>query len=577
MSKASFSQAFSSIFSGPSFIRLFICFVLLFQWRNAYSQKYPQKYFNSPLSIPLSLAGNFGELRLNHFHYGLDFRTNGKEGYPVLASADGYISRVKVTGYGYGTVVYIDHPNGFTTVYGHLRKLEGPVADFVRKAQYASKRFEFEYYPKPGEFPVKQGDVIGSSGNSGGSSGPHLHFEIRETISEKPLNPLLFSLPVNDRFAPVLESVSAFSFGTTAASNKRKDYPVKQKVIRDTIVINGIGGIGFTGYDKEHEAGSRNGIYEAILMIDQDTIYHSRFDRFSFEEARYINTHLDYKLKKRNGRNIEKTFLAPNNKAPIYLKSKNSGILNLPDTLVHQGKLIFKDAASNQTTYIFPVRMSRRNKVVSAPIAGKLFEFNKTNIHSKDELQVSIPAYTLYENLDFTVKRSSPFKGAYSSVYTISSDDIPLQAAYIMTIKPSNYPEKLKDKLTIVSLDTKGRMKNAGGEWVNDGLMTESKTFGTYAVYLDTIAPFARHVGFKRGARLTHPGTIRVRAYDNLGDVSKYNGYIDGEWKPFEFDAKSDHFTYFFDEKPDGKKHLLTFECEDERGNKTAINVPYIR
>lgn len=546
---------------------------------SAKAQSYPKNYFSSPLTIPLSLAGNYGEIRPNHFHYGLDFRTNNKEGYPVIACADGFISRVKVSPYGYGKVIYIDHPNGYTTVYGHLRELSGPIAAFVKKSQYQNQKFEFEYYPKPTEFPVKKGDLLGLSGNSGSSQGPHLHFEIRHTKSEEPINPLLFGFPVKDVVLPVLESLYSYSLSPDGRSSRKKEYKLKpgSKFLHDTLVIHGKGGVGFTGYDKETATGSKNGIYETVFLIDRDTVYHARIDRFSFDDARYVNSHIDYKTKRSSGRNIEKTFVAPNNNSPVYLKLVNRGLLEFSDTSVHLGRLLLSDISGNTSMYSFYIRGSKKMLVKNEAVSGELYKYSKTNLYSRGNLKVTIPSKVLYEDLDFLVKEAPPIKGTLSPVYAISHPEIPLHKAIIISITLPEVPAILKNKLTIVSIDNKGQMRSLPTEIVDKDLVAETKSFGRYSIVLDTIPPVAKHLGFKTGGKLLNPERLQIRASDNLGDIKAYKGSIDGQWCLFDYDAKSDLFTYQFEEKADGKKHILKFECTDDRGNSTVITVPFIR
>jgi len=181
----------------------------------------PKDYFGKPLDIPLILSGSFGELRSNHFHSGLDIKTQQRTGLPVYAPADGYVSRIKVGHYGYGKALYIKHPNGYSTVYAHLERYAGKIQDYVKKQQYRKESYEIELFPKADLLPVYKGDLIGYSGNTGSSGGPHLHFEIRDA-SSRPMNPMLFGLDVPDTRRPLLNSVMVYPVGDSAHVDQRR-------------------------------------------------------------------------------------------------------------------------------------------------------------------------------------------------------------------------------------------------------------------------------------------------------------------------------------------------------------------
>ncbi|HEU4717789.1 MAG TPA: M23 family metallopeptidase, partial [Bacteroidia bacterium] len=265
-----------------SFFFTAIAFLFAAQLHAGNGNTYPQNYFRNPLDIPIQLAGNFGELRPNHFHTGVDITTHGQEGLPVHAAADGYISRIKITPWGYGKAIYVTHPNGYTTVYGHLSAYNGNIAAYVEKNQYINESFEIELFPSPGELPVKKGDVIAFSGNTGSSGGPHVHFEIRDTKTEDAINPLLFGLPVKDDVAPVAVSLVVCPAEPGAVVNGQNGtYRIPLKASgggyvfanpKDSIVAYGRIGFAIEGYDKESVPKGKNGVYAVRLQMENKTI-----------------------------------------------------------------------------------------------------------------------------------------------------------------------------------------------------------------------------------------------------------------------------------------------------------------
>ncbi|PHK35199.1 peptidase M23, partial [Nostoc linckia z16] len=278
---------------------------------------YPQDYFRSPMDLPVHPSGTFGELRSNHFHAGLDFRTKQKTGFPVFAAADGYISRIKVSTYGYGTVLYIDHPNGYTTVYGHLLKYAPALDAYVRKRQYEKQTFEIELFPKLGEIPVKKGEMIALSGNSGGSGGPHLHFEYRDTKTEMIINPLLFGLgkKMKDTKSPTVYGLMVYPLSDDAVVNESKQpmlLSVKQQpdgtYLADKVYARGKIGFAVNATDKSTGSYGNNGIYKVQTYFNGTPYYGFEFNTFAFDESRYVNNFIDYPKYYATGQRFQKLF-----------------------------------------------------------------------------------------------------------------------------------------------------------------------------------------------------------------------------------------------------------------------------
>ena len=286
----------------------------------------PQDYFSNPMEIPLILSGNFGELRSNHFHSGLDIKTQQREGVPIYAPADGYINRIKVSHFGYGKALYITHPNGYSTVYAHLQRYAGVIQEYVKDKQYKKESYTLELFPEKEILPVKKGDLIAYSGNSGSSGGPHLHFEIRDPAS-RPMNPLLFGINIPDTKKPLINTIFAYPLGKDAQVNNSQN-PIKLRLIlqkdgsykTENVTAFGRIGFGISTYDQQNGASNKNGVYQIRAINNGEEVFKVLFEKFSFDETRYLNRFIDYAYYKTNRSRVQKLFRQSNNPISLILR-----------------------------------------------------------------------------------------------------------------------------------------------------------------------------------------------------------------------------------------------------------------
>ena len=334
-------------------------------------EKYPKDYFRSPLDIPIFLSGSFGELRSNHFHAGLDIKTQGKEGLKVFAVADGYVSRIKVQQFGYGKAIYITHPNGFTSVYGHLSKYNGEIDKYVKSVQYKKENYQTgNLFFKEDKFPVKKGEIIAFSGDTGGSGGPHLHFEIRNTKTESIINPLFFGLKVEDTKPPVIQSLKVYTINSASRinqQNKSFQIPIKNikvgKYKADRISASGIIGFGISVFDRFNKAPNKNGIYSLEMLVNGKRFYYHNVETFSFSESKYLNLHIDYEHFKKYKRRYQKTHKVTANKLSIYQDLINNGKINIQKGLNYTIEIIAKDFENNSSSIIIPIAGKESNAI----------------------------------------------------------------------------------------------------------------------------------------------------------------------------------------------------------------------
>ncbi|MFD2147610.1 M23 family metallopeptidase [Mucilaginibacter antarcticus] len=322
------------------------------------SKPYPKGYFRYPLDLPPSTAGGFGEIRPNHFHSGLDFRTNQRSGYPVYAAADGYISRLRVQFGGGGNIVYVDHPNGYTTVYMHNQSFAPQLAKALKDYQYKTQKFDVDFNLPPNQIKVGKGDVIAISGQSGAVAGPHVHFEIRDTKTEQTINPQLFGLTIPDQIAPAISTMAVyeldgkpFSENTVhqflPVSGAEGNYHLTQAKV---LTLTGAVGFGLSVIDQNSASANRYGIYSLELKLDGVTVYTFALERFGFDQTKAINGYIDYPTFATTGRFIQKCFIPPGNKLPLYPQAIDRGIINFIDDAMHTVEYVVKDVAGNTST-----------------------------------------------------------------------------------------------------------------------------------------------------------------------------------------------------------------------------------
>lgn len=565
-------------------------FVLLWIWSfQVYGQQAPpppdkpQKLI-PPIDPPITLAGNFGELRPNHFHSGLDMRTGGHTGLPVHAVADGYITRVAITPTGYGRAVYINHPNGITTVYGHLERLMPRLERYVRRIQYHQEQFAVNLTIPRDSFPVKQGDVIAWSGNAGSSGGPHLHFEIRDTQTQRPQNGLKWHFPITDNIPPKMISLYAYSFPSTGVYAHRRyptvyyssAYHLKGNPV---LKVSGPTAFGIQAVDYLNASWSKCGIYSALVVVDQDTIFGFQISDISFAETRYVNSLADYEERERYGRWVHRLFRQPGNKLDIYTVDKNNGIVNFTDDRTHNVKVITADAYGNQSRLEFQVKSTPPDSAQQHYNGERIFSYKKDNYFQADNLKLKVPAGALYDDLAFHFNEEQTPEGCYAPLQKIQDKYTPLQKAMRVAIRPDSLPDSLQNKALLVMVDPDGQKWSAGGEFEKGWVVGYPRYFGNFSVAVDTVSPTIRSLSIKEHKHLINPKYIRFRIKDNLSGIDTYRGEIDGKWALFAYDPKYDLLTYTIDPSrlELGKTHQLKLTVTDVKGNQSVYTATFYK
>jgi murein DD-endopeptidase MepM/ murein hydrolase activator NlpD len=547
------------------------------------SRTYPQKYFRYPLDLPPSTAGGFAELRPNHFHSGLDFRTNQRSGYPVHAAADGYVSRIHVQFGGGGNILYVNHPNGYTTVYMHNQQFSAAIMKVLREYQYLHQQFDVDFVPEPGRIPVCQGDVIAISGSSGAVEGPHVHFEIRDTNTEETINPQLFGITIPDRVPPTISGIAIYNLDHQPFSEQTKHefFPVvgKDGAYRlskpTSINVSGEIGFGVSAVDMNNASANRNGIYSLELKVDGRTVYTFAAERFAFNQTHAINAYIDYPTHLTTGRFIQKCFILPGSHVSLYPQSVNRGIVNFDDDNEHDIVYIVKDVVDNTSTLNFKVRSQKTDHsvaILNRP--GVLFHYDKPNVFDNGKVKVTVNPGNLYDDVNFMYSESPMLPGAFSSVHHIHNRFTPVHDHYDIWIKPDRDLGKYADKAVIA-----GSAVCDSNRYVNGYVQAQAKGFGDYYIKVDTIPPVITPVNIAAatGKKKTPSKKISLRIGDNLSGIKTYKGFIDGKWVLMEWDFKTKILSYTFDDELPPGKHKFELVVTDNVNNMARYSADFNR
>lgn len=558
------------------FLMRFSILTLLFcQFIFAQTQ-YPKDYFDAPLDIPMQLSGNFGELRPNHFHAGFDLKTNQREGLNVYAIAEGYVSRIKISTFGNGKCIYITHPNGYTSVYGHLQTTLGEIQHYVNQTHYKEKAFEIEMFPKPGELPVTKGQLIALSGNTGSSEGPHLHFEIRDTKSEFVINPMFFGYDKNikDTKKPTISGVYVYPMDNITVNQSRQPLLLNVSLQKDgtylagKVKANGKIGFGINAVDFDNVSGNRNGVFNVSTFVNGNQNYNYQFNTYSFDEMRYINALIDYARYKKSGQRVQKLFMKTPFPLSIIKTDSLRGIVPVEPNLASTYRIEVSDYFGNLNSITVPVEFDTATPVVhEEPLVSKYFiKANKDSNFEKENMSVFFPAGTFYDdfNLNFDVRNNKIY---------IHDDVVPVHSNFTITIKDSTYSEALRDKVFI------GR----GGSYIttnrkNDVFTAKSKTLGQFGLVLDTIAPVIKIAKPIEGKWISDMKAIQFTIGDSGSGIKSYNGYLNGNWVLFEYDNKTRKITHKFDDAllAEGANDLK-IEVIDNVGNSAIFETHFFR
>lgn len=559
-------------------MRIILSLFLFMSLISSAQNNYPQDYFSNPLEIPLILSGTFAELRSNHFHSGIDIKTQQRTGLKVKAVADGYVSRIKISHFGYGKALYITHPNGYTSVYAHLRKFSPGIESYVKKLQYKKESYEVEVFPTSETLTIQKDSLIAYSGNSGGSGGPHLHFEIRDK-AERPMNPMLFGIDIKDNTMPVVKSIYAYPLNEESFINKSNSKQ-KLRLVQskngdyNTESIKAIGQIGFgiETIDRQDLAANSNGVYNIQTFVNGNKSFELDFKRFSFDETKHINQLIDYEHYISKKQRIQKLY-KKNNPLSIVKSELDDGFISIIDSTNSVYKIRVADYKNNESWVTVHIKgtnttTSQIEEQKSTPYLIKTDQ--STNLK---EGHVSVDFYndTFYEDfyMDFEVKNDT---------LKLHDDVMAAKKSFTITYDVSNYKNTDKNQLYIARLiGYKNYPSYTYTKRKGDVLIASTKKLGTYALATDTIKPTISAINFKQGQWLSKYRYLKVKIDDKESGISNYRATINGKWVLMEYDYKTKTLTLDFNDTAvtDTKNNLKVIVTDNVGNNSTFESLFY--
>ena len=512
---------------------------------------YPQDYFSAPIDINLILSGSFAELRTNHFHSGLDIKTQGKEGFKTYASAAGYVSRIKISRYGYGKALYIKHPNGYTTVYAHLKKFSAAIEAYVKKRQYQKETFEIELFPKAGTLKVLDKQLIAYTGNTGGSGGPHLHFEIRDP-QERPINPLMFGFDVKDTTQPVIYGL----FGYTISENSHVGGDTKRVEIRiikqkdgtyksEPIIAYGEIGFGIISMDRQDLASNKNGVNNIQTSFNGQKSLEVNLNRFSFDETKHLNRYIDYEFLYNNKKRIQKLFIEKNNPLSVMNAFTNGGALKIENNTYSIYKIFVSDFKGNQSELNIPIRgvYQKLSDPINRNAKLQHVRATKETVLQKDNVSIQILKNTFYEDVDLLFEVSNDTLKLHTAL-------IPLQKSITINFDISKYKKEDKTRLFIGSVSRYGnKLYYSPTKKRGNTLSTRTKYLGSYSLGIDSENPEIKAINFKNKSWISNHKYLKVKINDKVSGIKNYRATLNERWILMEYDTKTQLLTHDFEDQ----------------------------
>ena len=551
-------------------VKILIFFLLLCSCLHSQTESFP--LYPNPVKIPVYLSATFAEIRTNAFHAGVDIRTQGVEGKEVFAVADGYVSRIGVSPFGYGKVLYITHDDGFTSVYAHLSKFNKKIGEFVKMKQYENKSFSQNILLEEDEFPIKRGDFLGFTGNSGGSGGPHLHYEIRYTDTQEPVNPLFFGLKIKDNIKPCIKGLAIYPLENSIVNGSTSPF-YTYSLDNPSFEFGGDIAFGINVFDQADGSNNKNGPYSIELFADEKLIFSITSYKYSYSETRYVNSLIDYSYFINNKERFIRTEIDEFNKLSVYDVKDGIVAVNQGDTL--NMKYVVKDYNNNVSILPFTLigvespEIEQNN--ILPNLSYNIFDGKSSDINLNG-FEAHIPKNAFYRDVTLSVSKIDTIQNIFSDyAYRLGSDEIPLHKKIKIRIKVAE--EFVDDTLLYVaSVDKNGKLSYLGNKYNDDFIEAQTNVLGTYLIAKDDIKPAIKPLNFKSIGLITDNWSLRLEIEDKESGIDKYEMLVNGEWVLAEYDAKNKLLIYQIDNHIKKGHNTLEVIVTDMLGNKCVYS-----
>lgn len=538
--------------------------------------------YESPLELPVRLSATFGELRANHFHAGIDLKTQQKTGFPVMSISRGYVSRIGVSPSGYGKAIYITHPEGYTSVYGHLERFSPAIDSIVEARQYSQRSFAVNLQFSPGDIPVSARQLIGYSGNTGSSGGPHVHFEIRDNANQDALNPLEFGIAARDFIRPKIELLTVYPGDATSTINGfNKPFkpalagwgPSYRLKNADTIKVAGTLQLGVACHDLLNYEPNKNGVQSIEFMADSIPFFSLKMQRIPFADTRYIHAITDYDEYRKSGKWVVWSKKLPGNKLPFGFWRNNGKVEVKPGQTVSI-QVNVSDLAGNVSVLRFTVKgtnLATPSLVNQIDSIGNSWpvQWDQALTVTYNNLRFESEPETFYDNFTLLLDTLRKVPGSFSQVYKLHQITTPLHKPATLSIKPEGYATLISNKLLIARVNNSGKLSAVGGKLKNGVVSVPIREFGRFAVVADTTAPTIKPLNFKTNYKIDTLAYLRIAVDDDLSGIAEITPTLNGKWLLMEYDAKNNLLFCPLKKFVKGENRL-TITITDQKGNSNT-------
>jgi len=536
-----------------------------------------------PLEIPIILSGTFGELRPNHFHAGIDIKTKGVEGFKVFSIGDGYVSRIQITHGGYGKALYIKHDNGQSSVYAHLQKFSPKIEKIVKGIQYSNESYTLRVYPSKDEIRISKKELIGLSGNSGRSFGPHLHYELRDEM-DRPINPMAFkNFSVSDTIPPKVLGLYYKSIpeNSVSGSNSGFNYLNISRVsdnlfIADTLKTSGLIGFGINSYDRMNNTWNKMGLSNIKTNINGDEVFDMDFNSFSYDEWRHINTFIDYASYKNDKIKIQKLYIEDYNPLSMYNRSLGDGIIKIEkESEVYLYSIQLFDFNKNYTEILVPIQWKKQNGLTEKKSKiNNIYSINRDSLYNilLPNSSVTIQKKSLYTNKQLQIFEKN-------NTLFVDKDSIPLLKGITIKLSLNRYNDSLIDKTYIARIGDNNKSTFISSNRKNDHLIAKINNLGNYAVKIDSIPPKISLINISKNQWISNRKKLMIKINDNESGINNYRGTINNKWILLEYNPMKNILTYDFNDNVNktDSENILKVEIEDNVGNTKTLTSTFYR